>query len=205
MPVRQFGEGFFVGWPGALGRLLGLGIQFQLLEYDFAHLLGRADIQRGHLRIAADLGLACVHLLAQALRKILQGAQVHLHAHQFHTGEHADERFLDFVVELAHPGLFQFGKQHPGEFAYGLRLLAMVDGIFGHREQGAGVGCGHIVEADAEVALGEGRQAVVAFGIDEIVHQFHIQEFALEGYSHLCKGVHLGFDAEGGFAKCGIL
>jgi len=92
---RERGERGFVGGVLAGFGFLGVGVEGEFAEENFAELLGRADVEFC-ARVGVDGGFEAGEVEAQFFADILQRDRVEADAFVFHGGEDGQERRFDF-------------------------------------------------------------------------------------------------------------
>ena len=90
MSVAQFHEHLLGGGVLAGLGLLGLAVELQMVEEDFAHLCGRGGVERLAGQFMA-LTLQFVNLCGEVHRVVVEGLHIDACAGYFHSGKHLDE------------------------------------------------------------------------------------------------------------------
>ena len=94
MERRERGERGFVGGVLAGLGFLGLGIEREFAEENFAELLGGADVERT-AGVGVDGGFEAGEIGAQFFADFLERDGVEADAFVLHGGEHGQQRRLD--------------------------------------------------------------------------------------------------------------
>ena len=175
MLVQEFLQNLLArGILSGLG-FLGLLVDFQFLEKDFAQLFRRSYIKRC-VRQSIDFFLDFLDFAAKILADLLQVLRVDFHTVGLHTAQHGHKRHLDVVKQFFHSVFLeqrqQFFIELQGDvsvlggvflcqlywhFAHGFLLSALANQVFD--------GDGDVVEID----FGQIVHVVALFGLQKVM------------------------------------
>ena len=199
MAVFQFREGLLVSGIIPAGALFGFGIERQLLENDLAHLSGRGEVQQRIFRQRTRLLLDLRQLDAQCGGIIAQRLRIHPHAGMLHVGKHLDQRHFHLSIEVPEVLFPQFQAQQRSQRIERHRLPAGARKILRRSVHGSGYrggekiegrlgrslfhrsGSGRTrIEVDIQVGIAQNLEFVRPLGIEQVVHQLRIVQFAVQ-------------------------
>ena len=141
---------------GGVGAGAGLGLlhrrEAALGEQDLAQLDRRVEVERPADDLVQHAGQA-LHLGGQALEQDAQLVDVDGDAGVLHPGEHAHQRVLDRVVEVAHALLVERGEQRPGDAVDRQRLAGGAHGVVVALTEVELAGCHRVAVGEAHVRV----------------------------------------------------
>ncbi len=168
--IRELGEDVFGGGVllgGGARRLVG---HLQLLVEYVAQLLRRADVE-AFAGQPVDFLLDGVALLGELPRIFPQRLNVDTNAFLLHIHQHIHQRKLYLLIEMLELGVAQLRRHEGVELPHSRHL------------------CGLALEFIAQHGGADEVERVAHLGVDEVMRQLHIEDFAPQGDFEFSKDI----------------